>query len=228
MRKVPKVVTACEQCGARMERHPCHPGRFCSRACYGASRRGVPRGAKTVERICDYCHSAFQDPTWRNHRFCSYPCKVAAQTGVIRVQDEPCAFCGKDFKPYRYGGGGRTRYCSIKCGQLGRHRDRLGAENMGKNAPSRTKEQRNAYVHVRRARKLAAFVAPVDLRVIYERDGDKCGVCGKAISFEESTLDHIWPLSKGGTHEPSNSQIAHKRCNSRKINTGSGQLRLAL
>jgi 5-methylcytosine-specific restriction endonuclease McrA len=40
------------------------------------------------------------------------------------------------------------------------------------------------------------------------------------------SLDHILPLSKGGTHEPRNVQLAHLGCNVRKYNSGVDQLRL--
>ena len=33
---------------------------------------------------------------------------------------------------------------------------------------------------------------------IYKRDNGKCAYCGKHLSFEESTLDHIVPKSLGG------------------------------
>lgn len=68
----------------------------------------------------------------------------------------------------------------------------------------------------RRARKLAQFVAPVDTPAIRDRDGGLCGICGQSVPVEQQSLDHIIPLSKGGTHEPNNVQLAHRACNSRK------------
>jgi 5-methylcytosine-specific restriction endonuclease McrA len=40
-------------------------------------------------------------------------------------------------------------------------------------------------------------------------------------------LDHIVPLSRGGTHEPSNVQLAHYGCNSKRGAKGPAQMRLA-
>lgn len=68
----------------------------------------------------------------------------------------------------------------------------------------------------RRARKLAAFVAPVDPDVIYERDGGICQLCGEPVDRSVATIDHIIPFARGGTHEPANVQLAHGPCNSRK------------
>lgn len=60
---------------------------------------------------------------------------------------------------------------------------------------------------------------------IYERDGWMCQLCGEpvdpALIFPDrlsATLDHIVPLSLGGTHDPSNVQLAHLGCNSAKGN----------
>ncbi len=70
----------------------------------------------------------------------------------------------------------------------------------------------------RRSRLLGQFVAAVDPRAIRERDRDLCGICNKPVPPTERSLDHITPISLGGTHEPSNVQLAHRRCNSRKGN----------
>jgi hypothetical protein len=44
-----------------------------------------------------------------------------------------------------------------------------------------------------------------------------CMLCKNQIhSFEDSTVDHIVPYSKGGKTEPANGQLAHRSCNARK------------
>ena len=43
-----------------------------------------------------------------------------------------------------------------------------------------------------------------------------CFVCGKKVKFEDATLEHITPLSKGGSDEMSNYSISHKKCNNEK------------
>jgi hypothetical protein len=44
-----------------------------------------------------------------------------------------------------------------------------------------------------------------------------CKLCGSQIhSFEDTTVDHIHPYSKGGKTVESNSQLAHRTCNARK------------
>ena len=44
----------------------------------------------------------------------------------------------------------------------------------------------------------------------------RCYICGKKIPMGERHVDHIIPISKGGTSKPSNLAIACKECNLRK------------
>ena len=56
----------------------------------------------------------------------------------------------------------------------------------------------------------------IKLQLLWEH-GKRCAICGKKIrSFEELTVDHIVPISKGGKKVIENCQLAHKSCNSRK------------
>jgi 5-methylcytosine-specific restriction endonuclease McrA len=44
-----------------------------------------------------------------------------------------------------------------------------------------------------------------------------CGICSNQIhSFDDATVDHIYPWSKGGKTSPENAQLAHRLCNARK------------
>lgn len=51
---------------------------------------------------------------------------------------------------------------------------------------------------------------------VYERDNFECQLCGKPVIEEELTLDHIVPLSKGGSSWITNLQTAHYACNQTK------------
>ena len=52
--------------------------------------------------------------------------------------------------------------------------------------------------------------------VVYERDNAICYLCGKHIDFVDLHVDHVFPLSKGGTHTYDNVKATHKRCNLKK------------
>lgn len=75
----------------------------------------------------------------------------------------------------------------------------------------------------RRALLAEAFVEDVVRSEIFERDDYTCQLCGDGIDMTiefpdrmAPTIDHIIPLARGGTHEPSNVQAAHFVCNVRK------------
>lgn len=72
----------------------------------------------------------------------------------------------------------------------------------------------------RRARYLQAYIAPVtkfDIARMMAEQGGKCAVPGCGASLAASYhVDHIIPLAKGGTHEPSNVQLMCPSCNCSK------------
>lgn len=69
---------------------------------------------------------------------------------------------------------------------------------------------------------------------VYERDGWRCGLCGGRVPKSKryphpksASLDHIVPVSLGGTHTLANVQLAHWECNRLKgVRAMNEQLRL--
>lgn len=58
-----------------------------------------------------------------------------------------------------------------------------------------------------------------DRDAIYERDGGKCRHCEGSIRFEELFhIDHLVPLSKGGSNDLTNLVLSCVRCNLEKHN----------
>lgn len=51
---------------------------------------------------------------------------------------------------------------------------------------------------------------------VYESQNRICAHCGKELTFQEATIDHIIPLNKGGTNEESNYAILCEDCNKDK------------
>lgn len=78
--------------------------------------------------------------------------------------------------------------------------------------------------HARRARMNGAKDGdPVMLSELIERDGLTCKWCADPIDLSvawpdplSKSIDHIVPVSKGGTHELENCQLMHLGCNSSK------------
>lgn len=79
------------------------------------------------------------------------------------------------------------------------------------------------YTQQRRATKLAAEAELFEPREVFERDGWQCQLCDELVDRERrfpdplsASLDHVLPLSKGGSHTLDNVQLAHFSCNSAK------------
>lgn len=60
---------------------------------------------------------------------------------------------------------------------------------------------------------------------IAARDSWLCALCGRPVDPElrwpdplSASLDHVVPVSRGGSDEDDNVQLAHQRCNNRKYN----------
>lgn len=60
-------------------------------------------------------------------------------------------------------------------------------------------------------------ISPVIKNAVAQKS-DVCIYCGKPIEDEDFTLEHLVPLSRGGTNDISNLYPAHKRCNKMKGN----------
>lgn len=51
---------------------------------------------------------------------------------------------------------------------------------------------------------------------VFARDGCLCAYCGKKTNVATATIDHVQPLSLGGTNRPDNLVVACRACNNRK------------
>lgn len=70
---------------------------------------------------------------------------------------------------------------------------------------------------------------------IAKRDGCSCYVCGKRVDMTLSgrakwgpTIEHLVPVSRGGTNAPENLALSHRHCNTSRGNRGHAQLLLAV
>lgn len=86
----------------------------------------------------------------------------------------------------------------------------------------------------RRAHKRRASGPPVlSVHQLAERDGSRCHICHRKVDLNLSgmakwgpTIEHIVPVSKGGTNEAHNLALAHRHCNTVRGNRGGSQLLL--
>ena len=123
------------------------------------------------------------------------------------IKIEFCGICGKPFIKE-----GRSPYCSEKCSRRAR----------------RLKEGRATDKRLRRMK--SGEMDDITLDDLIVRDSNICWICGKPCDQTDfdyngstfiigrmyPTIDHVFPLSKGGTHTWDNVRLAHMICNSLK------------
>jgi len=180
--------------------------------------------------MCKQCGTEFAlDPKNSRQAYCSTACVAqASRKGwpSSKIYIVECEQCAGLFISRRHG----TTVCSAKC-----RRDRWNRYDNWRyhNQPER-KVYLNAASHARRAHKLGLGNTHITLTYLIQRDGGKCRatVCHfrsrKVAKLgtrgpRQPTIDHIVPLSRGGTHTLDNTHLTHYRCNLSKNNRGGGE-----
>ena len=149
--------------------------------------------------ICSGCNNIFT-PSKLLQKRCRPTCRPR-----VHMASEICQSCAQPLqKPTGYG---KRQYCGPKC----QSKSLKGKDNARRGWDKR------------RARKRNAYIADVYRAQIFERDGWRCQICKLKVNPRYTgthpkapSLDHIIPLAVGGTHQPSNVQLAHFGCNARK------------
>ena len=157
------------------------------------------REQRLVAHVCQVCGQSFQ-PKTNNQKYCTAKCGKVAQRRPVRLSRE-CPLCGDTFTFTSYPASGR-KFCDSCRRILERDRTRR-----------------------RRALVESDGADVIDERIVYEKDGGICGICGQHIDLSvryphpmSLSLDHIVPISKGGTHKYGNVRVTHLACNCRRGN----------
>lgn len=175
-------------------------------------RHGSPTGRVRAEvvngcRICPRCEVDVPLDEWGKGYCRACISAIAAERRAANPtppkRDIPrlCAHCGEWFM----GNKKNRRYCTPACRVADRRRQ--------------LREQND----IRRARERAVEYEEVDRATVYRRDNYQCGICGGAIDPQLAwpdpgcaSLDHVIPVSRGGSHTYANVQASHLDCNVRK------------
>lgn len=209
------AATPCAVCGEQFVPFSSR-NRYCSAVC-----RSVHYGWKTdptrlYSRSCQNCQATFTT-RYSRKRTCSDKCR--AQMGNRRKR-------GVYFDE---GAEGRCFVYFRKCQDCGtdictRHPGQGFCAQCVKARRSWTDAKKN---HKRRG----AGPIQVSRKHLIELRGNRCHICGKIINLQLSglhpmglTIDHLLPVSRGGTNEISNLHVAHRRCNVARGNRGHAQL----
>ena len=215
-RKDKKYYT-CQYCGEPFWKPNGFRKKYCSKECQMAARHDeaverqknlLPAPQPTVyNRECLWCGEMFKT-TYPNKLYCSSECSYGGNKRMKRQQwadvytshSFACLECGSEVQTKC--GDKHSRFCSEAC--MEKYHSRI------------YKKQRK--LQLRRA-----WVEQVTFDNVYHQSKGVCGICGLPVPYDKSpdnlwaaTIDHIIPLSRGGKHEMSNCQLAHRLCNSMK------------
>lgn len=136
-----------------------------------------------------------------------------------------CKICGKEYTIRSYIESTNIKYKrdSGFCSEFCRNKERL---NRDKENRKKLRAQGKRYYcnHYRRAKKLGqAAEEGITKAKLLKRDGDRCALCTLPLQMDGDprsdlywSIDHILPISKGGSHTWENVQLVHRICNSNK------------
>lgn len=128
-----------------------------------------------------------------------------------------CECCNEEF----YSVYPTQKYCSTKCKRKARQ------IRYKENHPEAYAESKRLNRHIKRAIKYnCVYEYEITLPKVIHKDNCICQICGKKCDVNDKSwgscgplypsIDHIVPLSKGGSHTWDNVQLAHMICNSIK------------
>lgn len=227
------------------------PGqKYCSERCknqrprkpksQAARARDNKRKRIRPPQACGYCGTSYRPTNGKGDRkYCSRDCYADANRKgpkrwpASRVHPACCAECSRSFSS-------RTKRatCGKECQRKQTSKQVSARIQQRYRIDPAFRDRVIAKAHARRADKLGLGSKTVLLSYLIKRDRGLCQIPACVFKSRKvaplgskgprkPSIDHIVPLNKGGTHELSNVQLGHARCNSTKQDRGGGdQLRL--
>lgn len=182
---------------------------------------------KYREYICECCGKTFQsckEDRNRKPRFCSIKC------ASVRIRKmKVCAHCGREFYDWT-----KDKYCSRECAAAAlrgvplsdEHRRKLsegrkaspkchGAALYNWKGGAETYHERMRAHNKKRRDATRTPIDPAYLRLLRDGQRNRCFYCGTDMG-NRPTLEHLTPVSKGGTNVEYNLVYACQSCNSKK------------
>ena len=179
------------------------------KGCYRQDHRGKysPSGGQTDDvRNCRECKKEYAPKQRTESYFCSRICKdknrkaMEKEARIASKSERLCSGCNKTIPQTARAD---KKWCSDVCASIVRG------------------HTSNTQRRIRTTEEIESFKR-ID---VYERDNWICQLCKKPVNPNLSypnplcaSLDHVIPLSRGGSHKTTNVQLAHLRCNTSRGN----------
>lgn len=205
--------------------------RYCTYACYLTT-------VNLRSTTCEICEASYR-PAYTGQRTCGRVCGLRLKREITgsypaesvvgsRIWIRNCDQCKRLFTARRY----NQVTCCRDCGRA--RQNRLTSETLTKRYHSDPgyRDSVLARSHARHAHALGLDSHLIAegyglLTYLIKRDRGRCGICHKPVRAKTGPMrpgiDHIVPLSRGGTHELANVQLCHHWCNLSKNNRGGGE-----
>lgn len=137
-----------------------------------------------------------------------------------------CLQCGLSYEPTREW----QKTCCYECGYFYQNSKKPKSQNTGKCVRcSKSLEDKKSHAiycsktcksmdHNFKHRSKTRTTSTARRASIYKRDGGRCYLCQKELDAKSFHLDHLIPVSRGGSNEPNNLAVACPSCNKSRGN----------
>lgn len=207
------IICGCGFLGAYRAKY-CSPEHRAQRR-HGQTMRGPYCKLKWFS--CRQCERTYlRTPSWDSWAYCSMSCarerkreqdrRYNAEKRPGRATGFTAGYCQECHEPFVVRGRPGDAFCTRGCWR--------------RNSRRRGKQMRDKRI------KNVSRKDAIALPKLAERDGWRCHLCHRPVSKRTWSIDHLIPLSDGGTHTWDNVALAHFRCNSLRGTKGTVQLRV--
>ena len=203
----------CSECDAGLQKPS--SGRFpltCSESCRKARERRLRKQETSHDKECFVCSTPFVASNVRA-MYCSIQCKSKQYGIYLREKRAKARAERPDFVEQA------CHYCNQPVWRLATRGGKV-SHPICKDAARRDwNRKKNS------KRRKYSYISQSKFMEISIRDEWTCHLCGEMVDETlprlakmGASLDHVVPISKGGTDEPENLKLAHFICNVRKGN----------
>lgn len=219
----------CRVCGTHISRRS--NARYCSNECR-AARDSLVKAMVSAEELRSRCMQPCVNPFCTNTVFPMHR-KTGCSPGCVTIA-----------RALRTGDIGAAHTAAIRLGFLQATRVYFwNCTDCNAIVCCRCRSKRNVVCSsclVRRRQRIdakrnhkrrAAGLLKLSVHDLARRDGNRCHICQRKVDLSLSgmskwgpTIDHLIPVSHGGTNDAENLALAHRRCNISRGNRGHAQL----